>query len=59
MVDSTRVGGHHHVAPVGGEVDLRVEQLLLGVEHIEQRALADPLLLAHAGERDAVGIDAA
>ena len=40
---------------VGHQVDLGVEELLLGVEHIQQRALSHPLLLAHAGERDAVG----
>ena len=34
-----------------------IDQFLLGVEHVERRALADPRFLAHAVKRDLGGID--
>jgi hypothetical protein len=45
------VGGDDAVALGIHQSDAGVEQRLLGVEHIERRALADLGLLAHAGER--------
>ena len=45
------------VALGGHQRDLRVQQLLLGIEHVEDGAGADALLGAGAFERELVGLD--
>ena len=49
--------GDVSVALRGHQQHLRVEQLLLGVEHFDDRARADALLGAIALERELVGLD--
>ena len=50
-----RIGGDHAVALRADEPGARGHQVLLGVEHVERRALAGLRLLLHAGERDGGG----
>ena len=42
----------HAIVLGSDQRNARIHQLLLGVEHVERRALADPRLLAHAVERN-------
>ena len=53
-----REGCDDEVAPCDDQRLARVQQLLLRVEYVERRALADALLLLHAGERDLGSLDA-
>ena len=53
-----REGRHDPAAPRQDQRLARVQELLLRVEHVERRALADPLLLLHAGQRDLGRLDA-
>ena len=52
-----RIGRDHPVALRGDQRDARIDQILLGIEHVERGALADAGFLAHAVERDLGGGD--
>src|SRR5690606_28948302 len=49
-----RIGAHHDVTLGGDEVDLGVQELLLGVENVEERSLAHPLFFANTRQGYAV-----
>src|SRR5204863_2653906 len=51
------IGGHDAVALRGDQRHAGVDEILLGVEHVERGALADAGFLAHAVERDLGGGD--
>ena len=51
------VSSHHQVPLIRDECDLGIQQRLLGVQHVEKRALSNPFFFPNTVECNLAGID--